>query len=143
MKKIFIQLATKKLLLCATLLALSVTLVHVSFAELLTQTALIGVWDCKTAAMNNHGKPGAGIEFKPRSMVYTFRNDGKWAMEAGDSTHTKKSGAYQLHGSELILKNQDGSNYQDWKTDLSTDGTSLLVIDKKLVLTFVRVTSSS
>jgi hypothetical protein len=89
MMRNLIESAAKRVTQTAILLVLTIALVVVVRAEQLTPEALVGVWDCKTVAMNDHGKPGSGLEFKPQSMVYTFRNDGRWTMEATDPTQKK------------------------------------------------------
>lgn len=109
------------------------------YAVSITATALTGTWDCRTAAMNDSGHPGSGITFKPHSLVFTFTADGKWSMEGNGATQTRKSGRYEIRGIRLVLKNSDGSKYQDWQTDLSDDGKSLQVNDKKLFEIFEKI----
>ncbi len=106
-----------------------------------TPIALAGVWDCRSVAMNDHGQPGAGIIFKPHSLMFRFTPDGKWSMVGNGATRTTKSGTYQVRGTELILTNEDGSNYQDWQAQLSDDTDSLQVNDKKLFEMFYRVSA--
>ncbi len=89
--------------------------------------------------MNNDGHPGAGITFKPHSLVFTFTADGKWSMEGNGATQTRKSGNYEIRGTRLLLRNSDGSKYQDWQTDLGNDGNSLQVNDKKLFEIFEKI----
>jgi hypothetical protein len=90
--------------------------------------------------MNDNGQPGTvGINFKPHSLTFTFTADGKWSMVGNGTTRTTKRGTYQVRGGELILTNEDGSNYQDWQAQLSDDANSLQVNDKKLFETYYRV----
>ncbi len=89
--------------------------------------------------MNDKGHPGAGITFKPHSLLFTFTVDGKWSMEGNGATQTKKSGTYELSKTRLLLKNPDGSIYQDWQTTLSDDAKALQVNDHKLFETFEKI----
>ena len=107
-----------------------------------TVTALNGSWELRTACMNDHGKPGACIEMKHGSLEFNFDLRGTWNSTANDTNKTKKGGTYQVVEDRLILKNADGSVYQDWRPDLSVDGQSFRVVDKKLIENFVRVTQT-
>ena len=111
----------------------------VAFSMPLTAATLIGSWELHTSCMNDHGKPGACIEMKPGSLRFTFKSDGNWSLAADDVTKTKKAGMYEFHGSRLILKNADGSVYQNSRPDLSADSQHFLVVDRELVETFDRV----
>lgn len=76
-------------------------------------------------------------------MVFTYSEDGTWQMQADDATHTHRSGRYELlHGSELVLKNQDGSLYQDFQVEMRSDGKFMLLRDKKSALTAERLDPS-
>jgi hypothetical protein len=114
---------------------LAMAFVHAAYAESLSQTALVGTWDTKTIVMLDQGKPKVQYKVDPRSFVYTFSSDGKWTMQG---KKTKHNGAYRLQGSELILINEDGSTYQDWKADLESNGTSLLLKTDQLSFTLNR-----
>lgn len=105
----------------------------------LTQGGLKGTWDCTSATMLNDGKPGNVARLKPGSMTYTFTPDGKWTMQAGDLTHTKKSGNWVLRGTELVLRFDNGAPYQDWQATVSDDKTELIVRDSKFLLKFLRI----
>ena len=97
--------------------------------------ALVGSWDYTTYTMVEEGKPEGTIQFKPRSMVFTYHDDGTWQMQADDATHTHRSGTYELlHGSELIEKNLDESTYQDFQVEMSADGKSMLLRDKRSLI---------
>jgi hypothetical protein len=93
--------------------------------------------------MNDHGKPGAGINFKPQSLTFTFTTDGRWSMVGNGATQTTKSGEYMVRGTELILTNEDGSQYQNWHAQLSDDSNNLQVNDKKMFEMFQRVSASA
>ena len=60
-------------------------------------------------------------------------------MVGNGATQTTKNGTYQVHGTELILTNKDGSKYQDWQAQISDDANNLQVNDKKLFETYYRV----
>ena len=133
---------------CSRFLSLSLTGAFlfapiIARALAVTSTALAGTWDCRTVAMNDHGKPGAGINLKPHSLMFTFTTDGKWNMVGNGATQTTKSGNYHVRGTELILTNEDGSKYQDWQAQISDDANSLQVNDKKLFEMFNRVLASA
>jgi hypothetical protein len=100
-----------------------------------------GSWELRTACTNNHGKPGSCIEMKQRSLVLAFSSDGNWNSAADDQSKTKRNGGYEIHKERLILKNTDGSLYQDWRPNFSADGQSFVVEDRQLIETFVRVTN--
>lgn len=100
------------------------------------KAALVGSWDYTTYTMLKKGKPAGTIQFKPRSMVFTYNDDGTWQMQADDATHTHRSGTYELlHGLELVLKNSDGSPYQDFQVEMRSDGKFMLLRDEKSALT--------
>jgi hypothetical protein len=89
--------------------------------------------------MNDHGKPGACIEMKRGSLVINFAPDKRWNSTANDTSHSKRSGSYEIQGRHLVMKNADGSLYQDWQPDLSPDGRSFGIADKGLIETFARL----
>lgn len=107
------------------------------------KAALVGSWDYTTYTMLKKGKPVGTIQFKPRSMVFTYNDDGTWQMQADDATHTRRSGTYELvHGSELVLENSDGSPYQDFQVEMRSDGRFMLLRDDKSALTAEKLDSS-
>jgi len=107
------------------------------------KAALVGSWDYTTYTMLKKGKPVGTVQFKPRSMVFTYNDTGAWQMQADDATHTHRSGTYELlHGSELVLKNSDGSPYQDFQVEMRSDGRFMLLRDEKSVLTAEKLDSS-
>jgi len=122
----------------AAVLVLTPITVH---SSPITSTAITGAWELRTACMNEHGKPGACIEMKHGSMEFTFSPDGNWNMVANDQSGTKKAGSYEIRKERLVLKNADGSLYQDWRPDFSSDGQSFVVEEKQLIETFARVTN--
>ena len=107
------------------------------------KAVLVGSWDYTTYTMLKKGKPVGTIQFKPRSMIFTYNGDGTWQMQADDATHTHRSGTYALlHGSELVLKNSDGSPYQDFQVEIRSDGKFMLLRDDKSALTAEKLDSS-
>jgi hypothetical protein len=101
----------------------------------LQKQALTGRWDCATYTLLEKGRPSGTVRFKPRSMVFTYHEDGTWQMEASDATHTRLKGTYQLvHGSELILTKADGSRYQDFEVEIRSDGKAIVFRDKHSIL---------
>ncbi len=74
-------------------------------------------------------------------MEFTFNSDGNWSMVASDQRGTRKSGSYEMRKERLVLKNADGTTYQDWRPSLSSDGQRFVVVEKKLIETFTRFTN--
>ncbi len=127
---------------CTILLSLIATPLFASGASI-DKAALVGSWDYTTYTMLKKGKPVGTIQFKPRSMVFTYNDDGTWQMQADDATHTHRNGTYELlHGSELVLKNPDGSGYQDFQLEMRSDGRFMLLRDNKSALTAEKLNSS-
>ena len=124
---------------------LAVLLLTSTFARatVISASNLFGTWDCQSAAMNERGHPGAGITFKPRSLLFTFGSGNTWNMEGNGAAQTKKSGTFTLSKTRLILKNLDGSTYQDWQVFLNDDMTVLQVSDKKTFESFKRLPQNS
>lgn len=107
------------------------------------KAALVGSWDYTTYTMLKKGKPAGTIQFKPRSMVFTYNGDGTWQMQADDATHTHRNGTYELRdGSELVLRNPDGSPYQDFQVEMRGDGKFMLLKDSKSALTAEKLDTS-
>lgn len=128
--------------ICSILL-LFVTIPVFASGASIDKSALVGSWDYTTYTMLKDGKPAGTLQFKPRSMVFTYSNDGTWRMQANDATHTHRSGTYQLlHGSELVLKNSDGSPYQDFQVEIRGQGRSMLLRDNKSILTADKLDSA-
>jgi hypothetical protein len=110
-----------------------------TYAASLDKTALAGTWDYTTYTLLEKGKPAGTVQFKPRTMLFTYREDGTWEMEANDATHTKMNGSCEVHGNELILKKVDGSLYQDFDVELKNDGKAMNLKDKKSIITANKV----
>jgi hypothetical protein len=128
-----------RLLIFAVLLA-APTLVSASPIE---KQALVGRWDYTSYTMLEKGKPSGTVQFKPGSMVFTYHEDGTWEMEANDATHTRLNGTYKLvNGSELILTKADGSRYQDFEIEITSDDKAMVLKDKRSVLTANKLESA-
>jgi hypothetical protein len=123
------------------MLSLSTAPAHASGTPI-DRATLVGAWDYTTYTMMRKGKPAGTVQFKPRTMVFTYTDDGIWQMQANDPTHTHRTGTYDLHGSELVLKNSDGSPYQDFQVEMRGDGRSMLLRDDKSVLTTEKLDSA-
>jgi hypothetical protein len=126
----------------ATLVAVLICVPAVASSQPFTDETLSGSWELRTACMNNHGKPGSCIEMKPGSLRFIFKSDGHWSSSAQDKNKTSKSGHYEIHGKRLILKNTDGSVYQDWQPDLSNDLQHFIFAENQLIETFDRVATT-
>jgi hypothetical protein len=120
------------------ILAFLCLIVRIGYADPL-EKALIGKWDYTSFTVLQKGKPSGTVQFKPGTMVFTYREDGTWEMEAADATHTKLSGSYEVHGNELILKKADGSPYQDFNVELKNDGKGMIMKDKRSIVTAGKV----
>jgi hypothetical protein len=108
-------------------------------ADPLGKAALIGKWDCTSYTVLQKGKRSGTLQFKPHTMLFTYQEDGTWEMEASDATHTILNGSFEIHGSELIMKNTDGSAYQDWVVELKDEGKQMVLTDKRSVVTASKV----
>jgi hypothetical protein len=117
------------------ILAFFCLLARVGKADPLDRTALIGKWDYTSYTAHQKGKPSGTVQFKPGGMVFTYREDGTWEMEADDATRTKLNGSYEVHGTELIMKKADGSLYQDFNVELKDDGKGMILKDKRSIVT--------
>src|ERR1700720_1085207 len=126
----------------ATLVAVLICVPALAFSQPFTDATLNGSWELRTACMNNHGKPGACIEMKPGSLRFIFKSDGHWNSSAQDKNKTAKSGLYEIRGKRLILKNADGSVYQDWQPALSNDLHHFIIAENQLIETFDRVATT-
>lgn len=126
----------------AVLLSLSTVSLFAAGTEI-DKAALVGSWEYTTYTMLKKGKPVGTVQFKPRSMVFTYNEDGTWQMLADDATHTHRNGTYEvLHGSKLVLKNSDGSPYQDFQVEMRSGGRFMLLRDDKSALTAEKLDSS-
>jgi hypothetical protein len=112
---------------------------HLVFSQPLDKTVLIGTWDYTSYTALQNGKPAGTVQFKPRTMVFTYREDGTWEMKAADTSRTKLNGSYDLHGMELIMKKADGSAYQDFEIQLEHDGRAMIMKDKHSIVTASKV----
>ncbi len=77
--------STRLFLMAATLLAATCA----AFADPL-EKALLGKWDSTSYTVVQQGKPGESVQMKPGTMVFTYRDDGTWQMEAADEGHTQR-----------------------------------------------------
>jgi hypothetical protein len=105
----------------------------------LDKATLIGRWDYTSYTILQKGKPSGTVQFKPGTMLFTYREDGTWKMEAQDASHTKLNGSYEVHGAELIMKKADGSLYQDFDTELKNEGKGMIMKDKRSIVTASKV----
>jgi len=122
------------MLMATTLLATNCA----AFADPL-EKALIGKWDSTSYTVVQQGVPGESVQMKPGTMVFTYRDDGTWVMEAVDEGHTTLNGTYAIQGTELILMKPDGSTYQDFNVEIKSDGKEIVLRDKRSILTATRI----
>jgi hypothetical protein len=128
--------ASRKLLLT---LALFCAIAPITHAAPLTKAALIGQWDYTSYTIVEDGKPGGSVQMQSGTVLFTYREDGTWNMQAADPDHTKLNGTYEIHGSELIMKKADGSPYQDFEVELTSDGKDMTMKDKRSIVTATKL----
>jgi len=121
------------------LLALSCLVSPMAFADSLDKTNLLGRWDYTSYTVLKNGKPSGTVQFKPGAMMFTYRPDGTWAMEANDATHTKLNGTYEVRGRKLIMRKTDGAIYQDFDVQLDKAGRAMIMKDKRSIVTATKV----
>jgi hypothetical protein len=126
----------------ALVLVIPILTSHAVLAETPDKTALIGMWDYASYTGLENGKPLGTLNFKPNTMVFTYQRDGTWEMRAADATHTALAGTYELRGTELILKKQDGSLYLDFQVELKNDGKVIVLRDKRSIITASKLEAS-
>ncbi|MBB5338322.1 hypothetical protein [Tunturiibacter gelidoferens] len=112
---------------------------NVVSAAQLDKATLIGQWDYTSYTILQRGRPSGAVQFKPRTMLFTYHEGGAWEMEAGDATHTKLNGSYEVHDTELIMKKTDGSTYQDFTVEFRNDGKEMVMRDKRSIVTASKV----
>jgi hypothetical protein len=115
--------------------ALSCAVVNLAFAAPLDKIALIDKWDYASYTLLQDGRPSGTAHFSPGTMVFTYRGDGAWEMEAADATHTRLNGSYEVRDSELIMRKADGSPYQDFQVEMNGDGKEMTMRDKRSIIT--------
>ena len=131
-----ITMRSIKLLLIPTFF---LVIANLAYADPLDKTALVGRWDYTSYAILQKGKLSGTVQFKPGTMLFTYRDDGTWEMEAGDATHTRLNGSYEVHGTELIMKKADGSPYQDFDVELKSGGKVMVMRDKRSIVTASKI----
>ena len=108
----------------------------------ITSAAIGGSWELRTTCTDHHGQPGSCIEMKHGSLEFTFGADGSWNSVANDRDgRTTREGKYEIRKERIILKNADGSTYQDWQPEMSSDGQSFMFVSKQFIYTFARTTN--
>lgn len=108
-----------------------------------TNAMLNGPWELQTICMNIHGKPAGCSPAKAGSLRLVFTSAGTWRIAVPDPTEQMKSGLYEIRKEDLLLRNADGSLFQDWRMDYSSDGRHLVITNKKNIQTFERVTTTT
>jgi hypothetical protein len=122
--------------------AFSCALADRASSAVLDKTALVGKWDYTSYTLLQKGKPSGILHFKPGTMLFTYRADGTWEMEAADATHTRLNGSYEIHSSELIMKKADGSPYQDFQVEMNNEGNEMTMRDKRSIVTASKLGAS-
>jgi hypothetical protein len=110
-----------------------------AFGEPLSRQQLAGRWDTTSYTIMADSLPGETVHMEPGTMVFTYRPDGAWSMEAADPGHTKLSGTYTIKGSELILTKADGTPYQDFQVQITDSGTGMTLSDSRSRLTATKL----
>jgi hypothetical protein len=120
-------------------LAFCCVVAPVASANSFDRTGLIGKWDCTSLTNLQDGRPFGTVHFNPGVMSYTYSDDGTWVMEAQISKHTKLNGRYEIHGSELVMRNADGSLYEDFKVEIKDKGKEVVFKAKSSIITASKV----
>jgi hypothetical protein len=120
-------------------LAISFGVANLAAAAPLDKSALVGAWNYTSYALLQDGRPSGAAHFAPGTLVFTYREDGTWEMEAADATHTRLSGSYEIHGSELIMRKVDGSTYQDLQVEMNNQVKEMTMRDKHSIVTSSKV----
>jgi len=105
----------------------------------LDKAALIGTWDYTSYTTLQKGKPSGIVHFAPGTLVFTYRENGTWEMEAANSRHTRHNGTFEVKGNELIMKNSDGSSYQDFQVEMSDDKNEMTMRDHQSIVTATKL----
>lgn len=106
-------------------------------AEPVTRARLLGTWDYRSFAGMLHGHPTGKLEMAPGTMVFSYSEDGKWMLQTAE--HDKRAGTFLLRSSELIMKDADGSVYQDFKVDVTPDGKQMTLTDSDSLIVAVKL----
>jgi hypothetical protein len=118
-----------------TVLAILWSVAFVASAQKLDKTVLIGKWEYTSYTMLQNGKPSGSVNFVRGTMLFTYREDGTWEMEAQGSSHTKQNGNYEVRGTELVMKLANGSPYQDLTLKMKTSGREMVLKDQRSIIT--------
>jgi hypothetical protein len=121
-----------RLLLVGALLCLFSRLVS---GDPLDKSALIGKWDYTSFTILQNGSVSGVAHFAPGTMVFTYRENGTWEMEATDARRTRLNGTFEVKGNELIMKKADGSPYQDVQVEMSSDWMEMTLKDSHSIVT--------
>jgi hypothetical protein len=119
----------------ALALVLPFVIADLASAAPLDKSNLVGTWNYTSYTLLEDGRPSGTAHFAPGALVFTYREDGTWEMEAADATHTRLSGSYEIRGSELIMKKADGSPYQDFQVEMDNQGQEMTMRDKRSIVT--------
>jgi hypothetical protein len=108
-------------------------------AQTLTSISLTGPWDVKATAV-----PGSSQTFwfsfkTPLFMVYTFNADGTWTLNSQASAGKRQEGRYEIKGKKILLRNGDGSKFDEWKSELKDNGNELDVQTDKLLMRLAKL----
>jgi hypothetical protein len=72
-------------------------------------------------------------------MVYTFEPGGRWTLTSQISAAKPRDGNYEIKGNKILLKNGDGSKFDEWKSELKDSGNELDVQDDKLLMRLAKL----
>jgi hypothetical protein len=111
-----------------------------SHAQAPTASTLIGRWDVKQTAVKSAGTNAFWFSFRtPLFMVYTFEPGGRWTLTSQISAAKPRDGNYEIKGNKILLKNGDGSKFDEWKSELKDSGNELDVQDDKLLMRLAKL----
>jgi hypothetical protein len=75
-------------------------------------------------------------------MVYTFTADGTWMFTSQASTSKPQEGRYAFNGKKILLTNDDGSKFEEWKAELTDNGNELDVQSGKLLMRLTKLSET-
>ncbi len=117
-------------------IAATVSLVSVSGALSQTLSALTGKWQCDTYVPVKNGRAQRSTRLPVGAMVFTFSPEGSWQLHTAKLDRT---GTYTTNGSHLLMKNSDGSPYQDVTVEMRNKDSEMVMTSRTSVAVFEKM----
>lgn len=109
----------------------------------ITSAALNGPWELRSLCTNDHGRQAGCSKPEKHALRLVFSPAGTWRIAMSDSTAPARGGFFEIRKDNLILKNADGSFFEQWHMDYASDGNHLVITNKRAIQTFERITTST